>query len=132
MSNNYNLIEILNKILAEHSYKDVANKLNLAVGTIKRWKLKSDVPKLYLFDLLRMNGENINYKDFTYKEKDQFFTPKKTAKYCFKKLLEYLGKQNEDKNSYDYIEPSAGSGNFLKILPTNKRIGIDMSLLMMK
>lgn len=84
------------------------------------------MPKLYLFDLLRMNGENINYKNFTFKEKDQFFTPKKTAKYCYKKLLEYLDKQNEDKNSYDYIEPSAGSGNFLKILPTNKRIGIDI------
>ena len=122
MSNNYNLIEILDKILEKQSYKDVANKLNLAIGTIKRWKLKSNVPKLYLFDLLRMNGENINYKNFTFKEKDQFFTPKKTAKYCYKKLLEYLDKQKEDKNSYDYIEPSAGSGNFFKFYQPIKEL----------
>ena len=57
---------------------------------------------------------------------NQFFTPKETAIKCYNKVLEILSKYNENEKDYTYIEPSAGSGNFLNILPSSRRIGIDI------
>jgi hypothetical protein len=69
---------------------------------------------------------NIDYSNFSFKEKDQFYTPIETAKYCYDKLLEVLQKYNEVETNYTFIEPSAGNGNFLSVLPTERRIGIDI------
>jgi len=53
---------------------------------------------------------------------DQFYTKEHISKKCidtFKKFISF--------SDYDYIlEPSAGSGSFYKLLPTNKRIGLDL------
>ena len=38
-SYSYNLIEILNNILKKYTYNDISLKLNVAVGTIKRWNI---------------------------------------------------------------------------------------------
>lgn len=52
----------------------------------------------------------------------QFYTKQYIAEYCysiFEKLV--------DSSLYDYIiEPSAGTGSFYKLLPSNKRIGFDI------
>lgn len=53
---------------------------------------------------------------------DQFYTKDTIALDCFNKLKQYV---NIDE--YDIIlEPSAGRGAFYKILPSNKREGIDL------
>tara|TARA_B110001450_G_scaffold81706_1_gene77504 strand:+ start:5160 stop:6200 length:1041 start_codon:yes stop_codon:yes gene_type:complete len=124
--NDNNLLNILHNILKEKSIKNIAVELNIAQGTIKRWIELKNVPKLYTFELMRIANIDIDYTKFSYKEKDQFFTPKETAEKCYKKLLEILNEYNENEKEYTYIEPSAGNGNFLNILPSNRRIGIDI------
>ena len=121
--NTYNLLEILNQLLNKQSYSDIANELNIAVGTVKRWVELNNVPKSYTFELLKLANINIDYSQFEYKDKDQFFTPIKTAKYCYNKFIEILHLYGDDVNSFTFIEPAAGDGRFLELLPENKRIG---------
>ena len=53
---------------------------------------------------------------------DQFYTTKECAEKCYNIFTSNI---NIDK--YDIIlEPSAGTGSFYKLLPINKRIGIDL------
>jgi hypothetical protein len=53
---------------------------------------------------------------------DQFYTNKDISKKCIDILKKYVSFSN-----YDYIlEPSAGTGSFYKLLPKNKRIGLDL------
>lgn len=53
---------------------------------------------------------------------DQFYTKEHISENCIKVLKDYVSF-----NDYDYIlEPSAGSGSFFKLLPLNKRIGLDL------
>jgi hypothetical protein len=119
-------LNLLNDALQTHSYDEIAEIINVAKGTIKRWIDLESVPKAYCFELMRLNNIDIDYSKFSYKEKDQFFTPKETVKYCYNKTLEVLKKYNVDEYHYTYIEPSAGKGTFLDILPKNRRIGIDI------
>jgi len=126
MTNSNELLNILNNLLENDTYSNIASKLNVAIGTVKRWIELKNIPKSYTFDLMKMAKINIDYSTFTYKEKDQFFTPKNTAKYCYNKFIEILNKYGDNQNMYTYIEPSAGSGNFLDLLPKNNRIGLDI------
>ena len=122
----YDLNNLLNKILETKSYSLIAKQINVSVGTVKRWSELKNVPKSYTFELLKLANIKIDYSKFTYKEKDQFFTPTTTATYCYNKFLEVLKKYNDFENEYTFIEPSAGNGSFLKVLPVAKRIGLDI------
>lgn len=53
---------------------------------------------------------------------DQFYTNDDVAKKCFKKLLEFINIEEFD----IFMEPSAGKGSFLKLLPEENRIGLDI------
>ena len=97
-SDSYDLIEILNKILQTKSYANIASSINVAVGTVKRWNELKRIPKAYTFELLKLANIKIDYSKFSYKDKDQFFTPNNTSKYCYSKFIEII-------NSYgDSIE----------------------------
>jgi hypothetical protein len=122
---NVDLLKILNQLIEKHSYQYIADELNIAIGTVKRWKGLKNIPKSYTFQLMKLANIKINYSTYNFKEKDQFFTPVETSKYCFDNVLEIL-KKMDDNSNYTYIEPSAGSGNFLKHLPQDKRIGLDI------
>lgn len=55
-------------------------------------------------------------------EVDQFYTKDEIAIQCYNKLLEKC-------NIHDYdiiLEPSAGKGSFYKLLPQDKRVGLDI------
>jgi hypothetical protein len=121
----YDLYNIFNTILENKTYSDIARELNVAIGTVKRWTCLKNVPKSYTFELFKLSGIDIDYSKFTYKEKDQFFTPDITAEYCYSKFIEVL-KKYKDYEDYTFIEPSAGSGSFFKILPDDRRIGLDI------
>lgn len=56
-----------------------------------------------------------------YKKLDQFYTKPVIAKRCVMETRNFL-----KHNPKLWIEPSAGSGNFLELLPRNKRVGIDL------
>ena len=125
-SNDINLLTILNKLLESSSIKLLSEKLNLAPGTLTRWIELNDIPKSYEFDLLKMSGIKIDYSKYTSKEKDQFFTPVKTATYCFEKFCEIIKDFGETEKDFVFIEPSAGDGSFLKILPNDRTIAMDI------
>lgn len=104
----------------------LAKDLNLARGTIKRWMDLEAVPDQYQFDLLKKTGKTIDYSRFSSKDKDQFFTPAQTAQYCYESFCNTLQKLGVDEEDYHYIEPSAGDGAFLRVLPPARTIGVDI------
>ena len=125
-SNSYNLLDILNKILETNNYSYISTYLNVAIGTVKRWVELKSIPKSYTFELMKLANIDIDYSKFSYKEKDQFFTPVITANYCYSKFIEIMHNYGDSENNYTFIEPSAGNGVFLKMLPRNRRIGFDI------
>lgn len=54
---------------------------------------------------------------------DQFYTKPKIARYCFDKAIEIIEEKGIAFTTY--LEPSAGTGSFYTILPSNK-LGIDL------
>jgi hypothetical protein len=126
MCDTTNLIIVLNTILGNYTYEYIANKLNVAVGTVKRWNELNRVPILYSFQLMQIANMAIDYSNFDFKAKDQFFTPLDTAKYCFSKCVEILELYEDNEANYNFIEPSAGNGVFFKLLPLDRRFGIDI------
>lgn len=117
---------ILELVIKNIGIQTIATHLNIAIGTIKRWRELKNIPKQYLFQLMKLNNMYIDYSKFSYKDKDQFYTPVETAKQCFKTFKKIIQKYNDKESDYTYIEPSAGSGNFLKILPENNTIAMDI------
>jgi hypothetical protein len=111
-TNNLNLLE---ECLKELSIKEVAVKLNLSVGTIKRWIELKDVPIQYTFDLNKILSREIDYSKYPSSLKDQFFTPKDLAKKCWETFNREV--KTITNNNYVFIEPSAGDGSFLELLP---------------
>ena len=114
---------MLEECLEKVSIKEVADKLNLCVGTIRRWIELKDVPIQYTFDLCKILSKEIDYSKYTSSLKDQFFTPRDLAKKCWETFNREV-KINTD-TEYTFIEPSAGDGSFLDILPTGS-IGLDI------
>jgi hypothetical protein len=112
--------QLLIDVLKKKTLKLVANTLNLAQGTVKRWQELNNVPSQYRFDLLKMLSSEIDYSQYSSKEKDQFFTPTVLAEYCWKVFNDKI-----DSDGYTFIEPSAGDGSFLKLLPAGS-IGLDI------
>ena len=106
--------------------QELANRLGIHVGTIKRWLLLEAVPDSYWFDFARILEIPVDYTSFSPKEKDQFFTEPNTAVTCFSRLHDVLQSYDVLLDEYTYIEPSVGDGSFYNLLPANKRIGIDI------
>ena len=115
-------IDLLEECLHKASIKEIADKLNICVGTIKRWIELKDVPIQYTFDLYKILSRVIDYSKFSSSLKDQLFTPKDIAKKCWEIFNREVKINTQD---YTFIEPSAGDGNFLDILPKGS-IGLDI------
>lgn len=97
----------------------VLQDLNVAPGTMKRWEEKEEVPQQYYFDLMRLSKQPIDYTQFSFRDKDQFFTDSSTAKAMVEKFYEIVGEYGIAIEDYVFIEPSAGDGSFLEFLPEN-------------
>ena len=123
MNDAYNLfLELSNKFTPNQ----LAEFLGVNRGTVLRWIDKKEVPSQYYFDLCRVANINVDYSNYSFKEKDQFFTHKSTAIYCYNKTIEILNNFNVNIEEYTFIEPSVGEGSFYNLLPKNKRIGVDI------
>ena len=107
----------LNDLMKIYPLKSVAQKLNVAIGTITRWIELNNIPKNYEFDILKLSEIPIDYSKYSTKEKDQFFTSVETAKHCFKIFVDTLSVYGENEVDFKFIEPSAGDGSFLHVLP---------------
>jgi len=121
-----NLYNFYKDISKRHTLKNISTSLGVNKGTIKRWELLKEVPPQYYFDLCRLDGIKVDFSNYTEKEKDQFFTNKDTAKYCYDKSLQILSDWDVDLSDYTFIEPSAGDGSFFSLLPKDRRIGLDI------
>ena len=102
--------------------KTISERLGVSRGTVKRWKKTNKVPRQYHADILKLLGNTVNYKEYTYAEKDQFFTPKSIAEYCYRKVCEIVKPDDETL----FVEPSAGNGVFFDLLPKGRRVGLDI------
>ena len=69
-----------------------------------------------------MHRKQYDGEVMTAKEDDQFFTHPLIAERCWKTLESAINVNDYDK----IIEPSAGDGSFLSLLPKNKRVGVDL------
>ncbi len=117
---------LISEALSKYTYKDIANKLNVANGTVKRWIDLNKVPRSYEFDLMKICNITIDYSLYNSKDKDQFFTPPNTVKYCYNKVYEIINELGDDISTYNFIEPSAGDGAFLNVLPLSKTTALDI------
>jgi len=120
------LLEQLRELLKVKSYQEISRYLNVSVGTVKRWIIQENVPSGYRFELMKLSNLDIDYSEYSYKEKDQFYTPPQTAEYCYSKFLNILKGYGDVSSDYIYIEPSAGNGSFFNLLPESRRIGLDI------
>lgn len=117
--------DLFTEALKTYTILKLSDELSLNKGTLKRWLLNKSVPKSYFNDINRL----IKYKYpplSTARDKDQFYTSDKITKYCYNKTIEVLDTLQINPKNYTFIEPSAGQCNFYKLLPKNKRIGIDI------
>jgi hypothetical protein len=105
-------LNLLEECLQKTTIKDLADKLGVCIGTVRRWIELRDVPVQYTFDLYKMLERNIDYSMYSSSLKDQFFTPAEVAERCWD-----VFKTRVNIDNYTFIEPSAGDGSFLKILP---------------
>lgn len=117
----------MNAVFDTHSVKEIADAISVAVRTVKRWKDSQKIPNSYRADIMKLMGVSVDYKAFSYSEKDQYFTPHAIAEYCIKKTFEIMRLINQDDpEDYCFIEPSAGDGSFFKLLPESRRVGMDI------
>lgn len=107
-------LDLLNECLKTHTIKSIADELNISPTTIKRWMELNKVPENYVFDLHKMLSKEIDYSKFTHAQKDQFFTPISIAAHCWKTFIREISINISD---FVFVEPSAGDGSFLKVLP---------------
>ncbi len=114
-----NLLECLDKLFLIYSLKQLSEELNVATGTITRWIELNYIPKNYEFDILNLSNIPIDYSKYSTKEKDQFFTPLETAQKCFQIFTNVIKSYSEKTSDFKYIEPSAGDGSFLQVLPSD-------------
>lgn len=121
-----NIYDLYLKVRERFSLDDISEKLNINKNTLVRWNNLKSVPKNYHIDLLRLIEDEINYDEFTAKEKDQFFTEKNTVIECLSILNKKLQELGVNIDEYTFIEPSAGDGSFFNELPENRRIGLDI------
>ena len=57
---------------------------------------------------------------------DAFFTRPEIARDCYDSLLAWMQDDGAEPQAYRFVEPSAGTGAFYRLLPKARRIGIDL------
>lgn len=115
-------LDLFNECLKQMIIPEIAGNLNICVGTIRRWIELKNVPIQYTFDLHKLLSKEIDYSKYNSSLKDQFFTPKELAKKCWETFNREI---DIDISEYTFIEPSAGDGGFMSILPKGT-IGLDI------
>ena len=119
--------QLLNDILEKYDAKYIINKLYIHRGTFNRWIQKNDIPVYYIGEFNKLLNDKYDISNFiNEKTKDQFYTSKYIAEYCYNILLDFLKKFQIDESLYKFIEPSVGCGCFYNLLPIDRRLGIDI------
>lgn len=67
-----------------------------------------------------------NWVDIDDVDLDQFFTRPAVARQCHDQLMTYILGSGLKPEQYKFIEPSVGAGAFFDLLPSDRRVGIDI------
>jgi hypothetical protein len=118
--------ELLVEVLETNTITELSKILFVNKNTIQRWLLLKSVPWQYHIDLKKILGQDIDYKDLSFIEKDQFFTEKKIVQYCLSVVEEKLSQFNHKFEDFVLLEPSAGDGSFYESFPHENKIGLDI------
>lgn len=110
-----------------HTLTQLAHKLNLHTGTLKRWEHLQKIPEDYVYDLNFLLGNKYQIPKQNFRSHNEFFTKQEVAMYCYQTFLSFLKKHHLDSQSYTFIEPSCGDCSFYYLMPQNRRIGIDLA-----
>lgn len=74
----------------KYSLNELANKLQLHTGTLKRWESLQKVPQDYIQDLNFLLDNKYELKAENFRTHNEFFTKPEIAKYCFESFLHFL------------------------------------------
>ena len=113
---------LFEQIRQSHPISDIARLLAISPGTVDRWVRKNQVPPFYKNDLLRIVGGGDAME-----ESDQFYTLPVVARQCFEDAQKVLKKHKVNIADYQFVEPAAGCGHFYQLLPSARRIGVDIA-----
>ena len=111
--------------LEQYGAAKISDYFGLHVNTINRW-IKEGVPINYFGDFMRLLGGTDTNK-YAEELKDGYYTKPSIALKCFTTLKRIAATLKINLSAYSFIEPSVGRGAFYNILPTNKRIGVDIN-----
>lgn len=120
---------LFDKVAQSHSRDAIAHSLGLHPNTVSRWIQQRRVPAHYEGDFKRMLGRNGSVRVRSgdgVREMDLFYTRPSVARHCmaiFRSVARTLG---VNLRSHRFVEPSAGRGAFLRLMPPTRRIGIDL------
>ena len=117
---------VYNELRLEHSLNEIADKLFLHSGTLKRWEATQKIPNEYLYDLNFLLGNKYDLQKQDFRSHNEFFTRKEVAKYCFDAFGNFLQIHGINADDYTFIEPSCGDMSFYELMPKNSRIGVDL------
>jgi hypothetical protein len=121
-----NIFDFFIEISKKYPLDYIQKELDVNKNTISRWVKTKKIPKQYFFDFCRIDNVQIDYSQFSEKDKDQFFTNIEDAKKCIEISKKIIGDFGDNFDNYNFIEPSAGNGSFFNLLPQDKTIGIDI------
>lgn len=109
-----------------YNLSQIAQKLNLHKGTLKRWEATNKIPQDYIYDLNFLLGNKYEINKENFRSFNEFFTKPNVAKYCYNAFLEFLKLHKINIESYIFIEPSCGELSFYNLMPESRRLGIDL------
>ena len=105
-----------------------AARLGLHKGTLRRWRETNRVPPAYVRDIERiLRGASVATGSPAPRDVDAFYTKPAVGESCVAMLNEAMGGTlGANPDDYHFIDPSAGSGCFYNVLPSDRRTGIDI------
>ena len=105
------------------SVAEIASALAVRSGTVARWMGRRQIPEFYQNDLLRVLGRQCHTG---VAESDQFYTAPGVAEHCMAVFHGVTDNYGIDLSGYHYLEPGAGCGYFYRLLPKDRRLGLDI------
>mgnify|MGYP003534884521 FL=1 len=88
----------------DYSLCELAKKLNLHTGTLKRWETQERIPRDYLIDLNAILGNKYKIQKENYRQNCEFFTKPSVAEFCVNSFLKSLEVWGIDSKEYIFIE----------------------------
>lgn len=117
---------IYQELRQNYDIKQIAQKLNLHTGTLKRWEMTQKIPNDYIYDLNFLLDNKYTIPKESFRSHNEFFTKDEIASYCFNTFIDFLKTHAINIQEYTFIEPSCGNLSFYNLMPKEKRIGIDL------